>query len=120
MTQLRGRVGEALSSLAPGLSFGQTRQLAALLPDGVPATRRDIDDIAPGLFDRLTQAVLAPELVDSVRFLASRALDGEQALAFKEVHGLFNLDTDGGDDDDTDLAAGRVQRYDEKNTWHGQ
>ena len=108
LSQLRGRVGEALSSLAPGLSFGQTRQLAALLPDGVPATRRDIDDISTGLFDRLTQAVLAPELVDSVRFLASRALDGEQALAFKEVHGLFNLDADEAGDDDTDLAAGRV------------
>lgn len=108
LSQLRGRVGDALGSLAPGLSFGQTRQLAALLPDGVPAIRRDIDGIVPGLFDRLTQAVLAPELVDSVRFLDSRSLAGEQALAFKEVHGLFNLDTDGGDDDDTDLAAGRV------------
>ena len=48
LTALRSRMGDALGALATGseLSFMQRRQLAALMPDGVPASRRALDAAA--------------------------------------------------------------------------
>lgn len=89
---LRRRLSDALGDLAPELSFLKRRALAALLPDGVPASERAIGTIAPDLFERLRGALLAPELAAPVHFLAGRSLPGEQALALKEVHGRLNLD----------------------------
>lgn len=105
LARLGGRTGEAIDALLPDLSFSQKRRLAALLPDGVPAARCAIDDIAPALWERMLGALLAPELAGEVRFLSARSLPGEQALALKEVHGLLNLDGAAQDAEDASTPA---------------
>lgn len=97
LASLRCRLGDAIGALLPDLPFLKKRQLAALLPDGVPASKRALDGIAPALWDCLLEAILAPELAEAVHFLSARALPGEQAMALKEVHGRLNLDSESDD-----------------------
>jgi hypothetical protein len=83
LTALAGRHARALQSLAPDLPPLRIRALAAVLRDGVPASREAVEAVAPGAWDAIVARSFAGARRAYSEHLEGRA--AERWLCIKEV-----------------------------------
>lgn len=102
LTELRKRTAEAVTFLAPALPTLTARRLAQALPDGVPASKAQLDAISPEIWPALTKAAVGDaKLRACFEELLARCPAGEAALGIKET----NARQDAGGEDEPDAAA---------------
>ncbi|MHB1536316.1 MAG: hypothetical protein ACYC1D_17245 [Acidimicrobiales bacterium] len=77
----RKRTSAFLAALLPGLSTVALRRAAALLQDGVAATKSDLDDLDASLWPALQEAVVADERKAHLDMLQSA---GAVSIGFKQ------------------------------------
>src|SRR5690606_25223297 len=84
LASLRSRHQEALTKLLPSVRSLAVRRVAETMPDGVPASRRQLDAIDPAIWSDLVAACATPELKACFELLAAQAMPEEIAAGMKE------------------------------------
>ncbi|MFN7133751.1 MAG: hypothetical protein ACK4N5_16865, partial [Myxococcales bacterium] len=97
LSSLRKRAADALASLLPGVPSLKLRRLAQLLPDGIPASRAQLEAVEPGVWTRLASAAVTDELRGCFDALAGLAHPDEIAVGIKETN--FRSDGQAAPDD---------------------
>lgn len=110
LTELRRRTAEAVAYLAPGLPTLTARRLAQALPDGVPASKVQLDAISPELWPTLIKAAVADaRLRASFEELLARCPPGEAALGVKETNARQDLEPEAEGEPPPDAEEGAVE-----------
>lgn len=97
LASLRSRHQEALTKLLPSIRSLAVRRVAETMPDGVPASRRQLDAIDPAIWSDLVAACATPELKACFELLAAQAMPEEIAAGMKETN--FRQDGQAAPDD---------------------
>jgi hypothetical protein len=86
MDALAARTARSLGFLVPGLEPAVMSKVAARMRDGRAVQQHEIDDVAPGVWPRLVDAVMAtPDLKSTYARLTSMCPPGWAALGVKAV-----------------------------------
>ncbi|MDQ2982598.1 MAG: hypothetical protein M3R70_01550 [Actinomycetota bacterium] len=85
LAALERRTAATLQALLPGASPAAVSALAAVMRDGRAVQQHVVDELAPGLWPSLEDAVVGPDLKESYEALKAQSPAGWTALGVKTV-----------------------------------